>query len=662
VSAPATTDLETLCINTIRGLAMDAVQAANSGHPGMPMGTAPLAYALWTKHFRHNPKNPKWFNRDRFILSAGHGSMLLYSLLHLTGYDLSLDDLKHFRQLGSKTPGHPEYRHTVGVETTTGPLGQGFATAVGFAIAEKYLAEIYNKGLEIIDHYTYGICSDGDLMEGVSNEAASLAGHLELGKLIFLYDSNHITIDGRTDIAFSEDVAARFEALGWHVKQVDGLSVASVDRALYEAKAETKKPSLIVCRTIIGYGSPNKSDSPKSHGSALGDKEVELSKQALGIPLEPKFYIAEEALEEYRKAIPRGQDLEDAWNDTFKKYADAFPEESKVLRDAINGDLGKNWLKALPSISEKIATRASSGKVINAIASTLPTLIGGSADLAESNNTHIEGSALFQPETPGGRNLCFGIREHAMAAAINGITLHGATRAYGASFLIFTDYCRPALRLAALMGCPSIFVFTHDSIGLGEDGPTHQPIEQLASLRAIPNFNLMRPADGNETAVCWKMALQSKDHPTLMALTRQGLPALTPADVQNHPAEKGAYILAEASGGSPKLILVATGSEVSLAMSARDQLEKDGTPTRVVSFPSWFLFERQSGEYRNSVLPRGIPTVSVEAASPFGWDRYAQAHVAMTTFGASGKGEDVMRHFGFTPENVVAVSNELLKS
>jgi len=640
---------------------MDAVQAANSGHPGMPMGTAPMAFALWTKHFHHNPKNPKWFNRDRFILSAGHGSMLLYSLLHLTGYDLSLDDIKHFRQLGSKTPGHPEYGHTVGVEMTTGPLGQGFATSVGFAIAEKYLAETYNKpGLEIIDHYTYGICSDGDLMEGVANEAASLAGHLELGKLIFLYDSNHITIDGRTDIAFTEDVGARFEALGWQVKLVDGMSVASVDRALYEAKLETKKPTLIICRTIIGYGSPNKSDSSKSHGAALGDKEVELSKQALGIPLEPMFYVPEEALEEYRKAIPRGDELEFAWDVLFDKYANAFPEEAKILKDAIEGDFGDKWVSALPAINEKIATRAASGKAINAIASYLPTLIGGSADLAESNNTHIEGSALFQPETPSGRNLCFGIREHAMVAAVNGITLHGACKAYGASFLIFTDYCRPSIRLAALMQCPSIYVFTHDSIGLGEDGPTHQPIEQLASLRAIPNFNLMRPADGNETVACWKIALQTKDHPCLLALTRQGLPALTPSDFKDHPAEKGAYVLAEANGGSPNLILVATGSEVSLAMSAREQLEKNGTPTRVVSFPSWFLFEKQSKEYRNSVLPKNIPTVSVEAASPLGWDRYSQAQVAMTTFGASGKGEDVMKHFGFTVENVVAVAKDLL--
>ena len=662
MSAPATVDLETLCINTIRGLAMDAVQAANSGHPGMPMGTAPMAFALWTKHLRHNPKDPKWFNRDRFILSAGHGSMLLYSLLHLTGYGLPLEEIKHFRQLGSKTPGHPEYGHTVGVEMTTGPLGQGFATSVGFAIAEKFLGATFNKpGHEIIDHFTYGICSDGDLMEGVSNEAASLAGHLELGKLIFLYDSNHITIDGRTDISFTEDVAGRFTALGWHVQQIDGMNVETVNRALQAAKAEKTKPSLIVARTIIGYGSPNKADSSKSHGSALGEDEVKLSKQSLGIPLEPKFYISDEALAEFRKAIPRGEEFEKSWDEAFAKYEKAYPEEAKCLRDMIAGNYGQEWLENLPVINEKIASRASSGKVINAICEYIPTLIGGSADLAESNNTHIEGSALFQPDTPAGRNLCFGIREHAMCAAVNGITLHGATRAYGASFLIFTDYCRPSLRLAALMAIPSIFLFTHDSIGLGEDGPTHQPIEQLAGLRAIPNFNLMRPADGNETAACWKIAIESKHTPCLLALTRQGLPTITPSDVQNHPAEKGGYVLSDAAGGKPALILVATGSEVSLAMAAKDLLERDGVATRVVSLPSWLLFEEQSKEYRSSVLPKGVPSVSVEAASPLGWERYSQAHVAMTTFGASGKGDEVMMHFGFTAENVVKVSKELLK-
>ena len=661
MSAPAKTDLDTLCINTIRGLAMDGVQAANSGHPGLPMGAAPLAFALWQRHLRHNPKNPKWFNRDRFILSAGHGSMLLYSLLHLTGYDLPLSELKQFRQLHSKTPGHPEYGHTVGVEMTTGPLGQGFATSVGFAIAEKFLGATFNKpGHEIIDHYTYGICSDGDMMEGVSNEAASLAGHLQLGKLIFLYDSNHITIDGRTDITFTESVELRFRALDWHVQVIDGMNVDSVDRALTEAENEKIKPSLIICRTIIGYGSPNKADTPKVHGSALGEAEVELSKQSLGIPLEPKFYISEEALAEFRKAVDLGAEREAEWRKKFADYEAQYPEEAKTLRNAIAGEFGPDWVKALPTIKDKMASRASSGIAINAIAPYLPTLLGGSADLAESNNTHIKDCSDFQPDTPTGRNLNFGIREHAMVAAVNGLTLHGGCKAYGASFLIFTDYCRASLRLSALMGCPSIFLFTHDSIGLGEDGPTHQPIEQLASLRAIPNFNLMRPADGNETIACWKIALQTHDHPCLMALTRQGLPALTPDDVQHHPAEKGAYVLQEASSAA-KLILVATGSEVSVAVGAKEILEKEGIPTRVVSFPSWFLFERQTKAYRDEVLPKGTPTVSIEAATSFGWDRYAQAHVSIDRFGESGPGEAVMKEFGFTAEHAAEVARELLK-
>ncbi len=662
MSAPAKTDLDTLCINTIRGLAMDGVQAANSGHPGLPMGAAPLAFALWQRHLRHNPKNPKWFNRDRFILSAGHGSMLLYSLLHLTGYDLPLSELKQFRQLHSKTPGHPEYGHTVGVEMTTGPLGQGFATSVGFAIAEKFLGATFNKpGHEIIDHFTYGICSDGDMMEGVSNEAASLAGHLQLGKLIFLYDSNHITIDGRTDITFTESVEMRFKALDWQVQVIDGMNVDAVDRALTEAENEKTKPSLIICRTIIGYGSPNKADTPKVHGSALGEAEVELSKQSLGIPLEPKFYISDEVLAEFRKAVDLGAEREAEWRKKLAAYEAEYPEEAKTLRKAITGEFGPEWVEALPSIKEKIASRASSGIAINAIASYIPTLLGGSADLAESNNTHIKDCADFQPDTPTGRNLNFGIREHAMVAAVNGLTLHGGCRAYGASFLIFTDYCRASLRLAALMGCPSIFLFTHDSIGLGEDGPTHQPIEQLASLRAIPNFNLMRPADGNETVACWKIALQTHDHPCLMALTRQGLPPLTPDDVQHHPAEKGAYVLQEASGAA-KLILVATGSEVSVAVGAKEILEREGIPTRVVSFPSWFLFERQPKAYREEVLPKGTPTVSIEAATSFGWDRYAQAHVSIDHFGASGNGEAVMKEFGFTAENAAMVAKELLET
>lgn len=634
---------------------MDAVQKANSGHPGLPMGCAPLAYALWTRHLRFDPTDPKWFNRDRFILSAGHGSMLQYALLHLTGYDLSIEDLKQFRQLHSKTPGHPENFATHGVEMATGPLGQGFAHGVGMAIAERFLSATFG---DIVDHFTYAICSDGDMMEGITNEAASLAGHLQLGKLIYLYDSNQITIDGKTDITFTEDTGARFEALSWHVQHIDGMDVEAVDQAINAAQKVTDQPSLIVCRTVIGYGSPNKAGKSSSHGSPLGPEEVDLAKEALGIPVEPKFYVPAEVYEDFHQAAKRGQQLHQNWKAELDAFTVSNPDTAVQLRNAIDGTLGSEWIKNLPTIQEKIATRAASGKVLNAIAASLPTLIGGSADLAESNNTDLKGYAGFQPETPAGRNLHFGIREHAMVAAINGITLHGGAQAYGASFLIFTDYCRPSLRLAALMECPSIFVFTHDSVGLGEDGPTHQPIEQLASLRAIPNFNLMRPADGNETAACWKVALESKTTPTLLALTRQGLPPITPGDVQDHPAEKGAYILRD-TDAKPDLILIGTGSEVQVALSAADQMPDK--KVRVVSMPSWFLFAKQGEDYRNQVLPKGVPTVSVEAATTFGWDRYAQAHVGIDRFGLSGPGEQVMKEFGITPEYVVEVAEALLK-
>ncbi len=638
---------------------MDAVQAAVSGHPGMPMGCAPIAYVLWTRHMRFNPTNPKWFNRDRFILSAGHGSMLLYSVLHLTGYDLSLDDLKHFRQLHSKTPGHPENFATPGVEMATGPLGQGFAHAVGMAIAERFLAATYNRpGHNVIDHYTYGICSDGDLMEGVSNEAASLAGHLGLGKLIFLYDDNHVTIDGATDIAFTENVELRFKALGWHVQRIDGMDIEAVDRALIAAKEVTSEPSLIMCRTVIGYGSPNKAGKSSSHGAALGVEEVDLAKQALGIPLEPKFFVPSEVYAEFAKPAARGAALEASWESAFDTYVRQFPTEGSTLMDAIGGDLGAEWISKLPELNDKMATRQASGKVLNAIASSLPTLIGGSADLAESNLTHLKGFVDQQPDSPEGRNINFGVREHAMVAAVNGINLHGGTRGYGASFLIFTDYCRPSLRLAALMECPSIYVFTHDSIGLGEDGPTHQPIEHLAALRAIPNFNVMRPCDGNETAACWKIALQSKKTPSLLALTRQGLPPLSPSTLKDHPAERGAYVLADSP--NPHVILVATGSEVQLAVGAKDLLAAEGIDAKVVSMPSWFLFAQQTASYRESVLPKGAPTVSVEAATTFGWDRYAQAHVGLDRFGLSAPGDQVMKEFGFTAEHVAEVAKSLI--
>ncbi|MFI5386164.1 MAG: transketolase [Fimbriimonadales bacterium] len=653
------TDIDTLCINTIRGLSIDGVQAANSGHPGLPLGCAPMAYTLWTRHLRFNPKNPKWFNRDRFILSAGHGSMLLYSLLHLTGFDLPMTELRRFRQLHSLTPGHPENYLTPGVEMATGPLGQGFAHAVGMAIAEKFLAATFNRpGHEIVDHYTYGICSDGDLMEGISNEAASLAGHLKLGKLIFLYDSNRITIDGSTDITFTEDTGARFEALGWHVQHIDGFSLDEVDGAIRAAQGVRDQPSLIISKTIIGYGSPHKAGTSAAHGQPLGPEEVDLTKKALGIPVEPKFLVPDGVYVEFHKPAFRGAGLEADWHRAFKAFVAAYPEEARILGAAMAGGLGSEWIEKLPVLTEKMATRQAGSKVLNAIAPAIPTLIGGSADLNESNLTEMKDQGDFQPDSPAGRNIHFGIREHAMIAAVNGINLHGGTRAFGASFLIFTDYCRPSIRLAALMQCPSIFVFTHDSIGLGEDGPTHQPVEHLAALRAIPNLNVMRPCDGNETAACWKVALQSTKTPCLLALTRQGLPPLSPDTAQDHPAEQGGYVLADSSGAA--LTLIATGSEVQLAMAARDQLQSQGIGTRVVSMPSWFQFAQQPDNYQNEVLRRDLPAVSIEAASTFGWDRYAQAHVGLDRFGLSGKGDEVMAEFGFTPEHVVEVARRLL--
>lgn len=655
----ASTDISTLSINTIRGLTMDAVQAANSGHPGMPMGAAPMAYALWTRHLRFDPQNPHWLDRDRFILSAGHGSMLLYSLLHLTGYDLSLDDLKAFRQLHSRTPGHPENTVTPGVEMATGPLGQGFAHGVGMAIAERYLAATFNRpGHELIDHHTYAICSDGDLMEGITNEAASLAGHLRLGKLIYLYDDNQITIDGSTDIAFTEDVAARFQALQWHVQRIDGMDVDAVDAAISLAK-QTHQPSLILARTIIGYGSPNKAGKSSSHGAALGPEEVASTKKALGIPLEPSFYVPSEVYQDFRRPAERGAALAQEWATRMESYRAAYPAEATTLDRALTGEYGPEWIEAIPALGEKMATRQASGKVLNAIAPAIPTLVGGSADLAESNNTHLKAFADFQASTPTGRNLDFGVREHAMIAAVNGINLHGATRAYGASFLIFTDYCRPAIRLAALMECPSIFVFTHDSVGLGEDGPTHQPIEQLASLRAIPNLNVMRPCDGNETAACWKVAIESRHTPSLLALSRQGLPPLSPEFGGGHPAERGAYVLADFAGEGKRVVLIATGSEVQVAVAARELLREKGVAARVVSMPSWFLFESQLETYRREVLP-DLPTVSVEAAATFGWSRYAQASVGIDRFGLSAPGDVAMRELGIDPEHVAETALRLV--
>jgi len=660
--AVASTTLEDLCINAIRGLSMDGVQAANSGHPGLPMGAAPMAYALWNKHLCHNPKNPHWFNRDRFILSAGHGSMLLYSLLYLSGYDLQLEDLKSFRKLHSRTPGHPENTLTPGVEMATGPLGQGFAHSVGFAIAESWLAATFNKpGHKVVDHYTYVLCSDGDLMEGLSSEASSLAGHLKLGKLIALYDDNDITLDGPASLSVSEDHEQRFLSAGWHVQKVDGMNVSAVDEAIKIAQGVTDKPSMIMCKTIIGFGSPNKQGSSKSHGSPLGPDEVKLAKENLGIPLEPTFYVAPEAMDSWRAAVDAGAKSEGDWNAAFDAYAAEYPAEAAELKALIAGDYGTAWVDALPKFTdEKQATRKASNTVINAIADKHPGLVGGSADLSESTLTTQKSSGQYTAENPAGRNVFFGVREHAMVAAVNGMIRHGGVHSYGGSFFCFTDYCRPSIRLAALMECPSTYVFTHDSIGLGEDGPTHQPVEHLTAMRVIPNLNVIRPCDGNETSAAWKIALQSTKTPTLLVLSRQNLPTLSSQDVVNHPAEKGAYVLTEASGGTPKVILIGTGSEVSTCVAAQAILEDAGVPTSVVSMPSWFLFEKQSAEYKSSVFPAGVKKVSVEAGATLAWPRYSDAQIGVDTFGLSAPAEEVMKEFGITPENIAEVAKGLI--
>ena len=648
---------------------MDAVQKANSGHPGLPMGAAAMAYVLWTRFLRHNPTNPSWQNRDRFILSAGHGCMLLYSLLHLTGYDLPLDELKRFRQWGSRTPGHSEYGLTPGVETTTGPLGQGFGNGVGMAIAERFLASRFNRpDFPIVDHYIYGIVSDGDLMEGVSSEAASLAGHLGLAKLIYLYDDNRITIDGSTSLAFTENSGQRFEAYGWHVQRVDGNDQNEVEAALSAAQVERDRPSLIVARTHIAYGSPNKQDTAEAHGSPLGEEEIKLTKQALGWPLEPPFYIPDAALAHFRKAIERGRTRETQWQAQFNAYAAAYPELAEEWRTAMSGRLPLGWTDKMPSFTPAggaMATREASGKVLNAIAQNLPTLIGGSADLTPSNNTYLKGYGDFQRSSFGARNLRFGVREHAMGAILNGMALEGGVIPYGGTFLIFSDYMRPAIRLAALSHIHVIYVFTHDSIGLGEDGPTHQPIEHLASLRAMPNLIVIRPAEATETAVAWRIALEHRGGPVALALTRQKLPVIDrthfpPADL----LLRGGYILRDADDGPPRIILIATGSEVHVALEARQRLAAQGTAARVVSMPSWELFEQQPESYRNEVLPPSVTArLAIEAGSPHGWHRYVGplgGIVGMTRFGASAPYQIVMEQFGFTADNVASRAMQLL--
>lgn len=663
------TSLDTLAINTIRTLSMDAVQRAENGHPGTPMALAPLGYVLWTRHLRFNPRDPGWTDRDRFILSAGHASMLLYSLLYLTGYDLSLEDLKNFRQWRSKTPGHPEYGHTPGVETTTGPLGQGFANGVGMAMAEAHLAALYNRpGHRIIDHFIYTICSDGDLMEGVASEAASLAGHLRLGKLIYFWDDNHITIEGSTSLAFDEDVLERFRAYGWHTARVeDGNDLDGIDAAIREAQAE-ERPSLIAVRTTIGYGSPHKAGTKEAHGEPLGEEEVRLTKQNLGWEWTEPFYVPEEALNHMREAVERGAEAQQTWERRWDAYVREFPDLAGRLRQALERRLPEGWNEDVPTFpadAKGMATRAASGKVLDAIAAGVPWLIGGSADLAGSNKTHLEGAGNFQAGEYAGRNLHFGVREHAMGSTMNGMSLHGGVRPYGGTFLIFSDYMRPPVRLAALMEQPVIFVYTHDSVGLGGDGPTHQPIEQLPSLRAIPGLVDLRPADANETAEAWAWTMEYREGPVFFALTRQDVPTLdrdrfAPAS----GLRQGAYVLAEAEGGEPRMILIATGSEVSLALAAREQLQGEEIPTRVVSMPSWTLFARQPEEYRDRVLPPAVRArVSVEAAGPMGWDRWVGsdgASVALSRFGASAPGKEVFRELGFSPEHVARVAREVL--
>jgi transketolase len=657
-----TDDLQIRAINTIRFLAADAVQQANSGHPGLPMGAAPMAFTLWTRHLRHNPRNPKWAGRDRFILSGGHGSMLLYSLLHLTGYDLSLDEIKNFRQFDSKTPGHPEYGLTPGVEVTTGPLGQGFGQGVGMAIAATHLAAEFNKpGHELIQSYIYGIVTDGDLMEGVSSEAASLAGHLQLGRIIYLYDDNHISIDGSTDLAFTEDRAARFEAYGWHVQKIeDGNDVDAIDAAIRVAKADPR-PSLIAVRTIIGYGAPHKQGTAKAHGEALGDEELKAAKENLGWPVEPRFLIPGEVLEFYREAVERGREYETDWKMRFDAYQRIHPTLGAELRRRLNRTLPEGWDSDLPNFpadAKGLATRSSSGKVLNAIATKLPELVGGSADLTPSNNTKFDEAGDFQKDNPGGRYLRFGVREHAMGAALNGLNLFGGLIAYGGTFLIFSDYMKPAIRIAAISGVPSIFVFTHDSVGLGEDGPTHQPIEHLMALRAVPNLTVIRPADANEVAEAWRVALTRKVGPTALALTRQAVPTL---EGTNHGMlSKGAYVLKD-FGENPQLILIASGSEVSLIYGAAEKLFAEGVSVRVVSFPSWELFEEQDESYRESVLPKNVTArLTVEAGATLGWERYAKSVIGLDHYGASAPYKVIFENFGFTVENVVAKARGLI--
>ena len=664
------TDIDTLCINTIRTLSIDAIQKANSGHPGAPMGLAPVAYVLWTRIMKHNPKNPAWLDRDRFVLSGGHASILLYSLLHLTGYDLTLEDIQNFRQLGSKTPGHPEFGITPGVETTTGPLGQGFANAVGLALAEKHLASVFNReDVRIVDHYTYMLCGDGDMMEGIASEAASFAGHFGLGKLICIYDDNKISIEGSTDITFTEDVALRFKAYNWQVLGVDdGNDIKAIETALEKARADTTRPSLILLKTQIAYGSPNKQGSADAHGAPLGEEEVCLTKECLGCPKDETFCVPPEVLDKFRKCIVTGEKAESEWQAVYSTFTKAYPDLATRWVDAISGFIPADWDDNLPEFSVSdgpIATRAASGTILNTIAEIFPTLIGGSADLAPSNKTYFNCSHDFQNNACEGRNIRFGVREHAMGGIMNGMFLHTGLRPYGGTFLVFADYMRPSIRLACLMNLSVIYIFTHDSVAVGEDGPTHQPVEHLASLRVMPGLTVIRPADATETVEAWRLAIQTTG-PVALILSRQKLPVLdrnqfSPVD----GLANGAYVLAD-TDDQPDIILIASGSEVHVALEARDRLVEKNIMARVVSMPSWELFEKMPGHYRNRVLPPEVsPRISIEAGHPMGWERYVGPEgvtIGIDQFGTSAPGAMVLEKFGFIAENIVQQALKLLRT
>ena len=664
-------EIDMLSIDSIRTLSIDAIEKANSGHPGMPMGAAPMAYTLWTRYMNINPKNPEWFNRDRFVLSAGHGSMLLYSLLHLAGYDLTMDDIKQFRQWGSKTPGHPEFGHTAGVDATTGPLGQGIAMAVGMAMAERHLAAVYNKdNFNIVDHYTYSICGDGDLMEGVSAEAASLAAHLKLGRMIVLYDSNDISLDGDLDKSFSESVEGRFKAYGWqYIRVEDGNNLEEIAKAIEEAKTDEDRPTMIEVKTVIGYGSPNLSGKSDVHGAPLGADELKLTKEAYKWTFEEDFHVPSEVYDHFKQQIAeKGEQTEQAWNDLFAKYKSEYPELGAQLEKAMKGELVEGWDKDIPVYEEgkSLASRASSGEALNGIAKNLPYLVGGSADLAGSNKTMIKGSGDFFPNSFEGRNIWFGVREFAMGAAMNGMALHGGLKIFGGTFFVFSDYLKPAIRLAALMGLPVTYVFTHDSIAVGEDGPTHEPVEQLAGLRAIPNLSVIRPADGNETAAAWKLSVESTKTPTALVLTRQNLPTIKDTDKNAYEGvSKGAYVISPAGKDTADALLLAAGSEVGLAVKAQEALASEGIDVAVVSMPSWDRFEQQSKEYKESVIPKSVKKrLGIEMGSSLGWHRYVGDEgevLAIDTFGASAPGEKILEEYGFSVNNVVARVKALLE-